>query len=135
MAVFGHTMLAYKGTAYVYGGVRMDSPSNELVQINLKTLTVTQMTSAPLRRRDHAAAFLARFMVVQGGIEGSNDLRSTLFYMDTETGKWSVPQQYQMPYLSHHALVVVPQKSRRKQYSFNEVVGENIYLFGGKNDK
>ena len=38
-----------------------------------------------------------------------------------------------MPYLSHHSIVVVPQKNRRKQYSFHEVLGENLYIFGGKN--
>jgi len=40
-----------------------------------------------------------------------------------------------MPYLSHHALVAVPQKPRKKQYSLYDVLGENLYIFGGKNEK
>ena len=40
-----------------------------------------------------------------------------------------------MPYLSHHALVAIPQKPRKKQYSLYDVLGENLYIFGGKNEK
>lgn len=65
-------MCAYKGVSYVYGGVKMDSPTCELLQINLKTSAQVQLSHAPFRRRDHAATMLTRFMVVQGGIDGSN---------------------------------------------------------------
>ena len=101
----------------------MDSPSSQVLQVNLKTSVTTQLSAAPFRRRDHAAAFLARFMIIQGGIEGAEEVKNNLFYFDTESLKWSVPQQYQMPYLSHHALAVIPQKNRRKQYNFHEVLG------------
>ena len=68
LAVYGHTMVTYKGNAYVYGGIKLESPSNELIQINLKNLSSNQLNCAPFRRRDHAATFLARFMVIHGGI-------------------------------------------------------------------
>lgn len=50
----------------------MDSPTSDLNQINLKTSEMSQLTPAPYRRRDHACAFLTRFMIVQGGIDGVN---------------------------------------------------------------
>jgi len=37
MAVYGHTMEAYKGFAYIYGGIKMDTPTSDLTQISLKT--------------------------------------------------------------------------------------------------
>ena len=65
-------MCVYKRFSYVYGGVRNDSPTCELLQINLKTSVQVQLSQAPFRRRDHAATMLTRYMVVQGGIDGSN---------------------------------------------------------------
>ena len=46
-----------------------------------------------------------------------------------------MPPQYQMPYLSHHGLVAIPQKIRRKNYTIQDVLGENLYIFGGKNER
>ena len=135
MAVYGHTMVAYKGFAYVYGGIKMDSPTSDIFQINLRTSEASQLTPAPYRRRDHAAVFLTRFMIVQGGIDGANEVKNTFFYYDTETAKWNVPQQYQMPFLSHHSLTAVPQKNRRKQYTLHEVLSDNLYIFGGRTDR
>lgn len=40
-----------------------------------------------------------------------------------------------MPFLSHHSLVAIPQKHRKKNYSFYDVLGENLYIFGGKTEK
>lgn len=40
-----------------------------------------------------------------------------------------------MPFLSHHSLVAVPQKNRRKQYTLHDVLNENLYIFGGRTDK
>lgn len=76
-----------------------------------------------------------RFLIVQGGIEGENEVRNTLFYFDTDSGRWNVPSQYQMPYLSHHSLIVVPMKTRKKHCTFQEAVMDAIYIFGGKDDK
>jgi hypothetical protein len=30
-------MIAYKGFAYVYGGIKMESPTSDIFQVNLKT--------------------------------------------------------------------------------------------------
>ena len=135
MALYSHSMATFKGFSYIFGGVKMGSPTSSLFQINLDNSDTSQLNHAPFRRRDHACTFLNRFMVIQGGIEGLDELKNNLFYFDTENSKWSVPQQYQMPFLSHHALVAVPQKPRKKQYSFYDVLGENLYIFGGKNEK
>lgn len=40
-----------------------------------------------------------------------------------------------MPYLSHHSLIVIPQKNRKKQYSLQDVLSDNLYIFGGKNER
>ena len=49
----------------------------------MKNEDIHQLTSAPFRRKDHAAAMLGKYMVIHGGIEGSNEIRNTLFYLDT----------------------------------------------------
>ena len=63
-------MKAYKGYAFIYGGVNGDI-MNDLLVMNLKTMKFKFGLSAPLRRKQHAATMLGRFMVVHGGIEGS----------------------------------------------------------------
>ena len=63
-------MVAFKGYAYIYGGIKMDTPTNELIQINLKSSVENQLSPAPYRRRDHSMTVLNRFLIVQGGIEG-----------------------------------------------------------------
>lgn len=60
-------MAAFRGYLYIFGGIKMDSPTNELIQINTKTSAVNQLPTAPHRRRDHAMTFVNRFLTVQGG--------------------------------------------------------------------
>lgn len=134
LAVYGHTMAVHKGSLYIFGGVKMESPTNDLLQIiPNSSSSASPLSPAPHRRRDHAMAFMNRFLVVQGGVSSRNDIKSTLFYFDTESGKWHVPLQYQMPFLSHHAFIVAPLKNRKKQCTFQEAVDSCAYIFGGKN--
>lgn len=92
-----------------------------------------QLALAPYRRRDHAMVLINRFLVVHGGVEGENEVKNTLFYFDTENERWNAPSQYHLPFLSHHSIVTVPMKTRKKQCSFQEAAGDSIYIFGGRN--
>ena len=37
LAVYSHTAAVYRGSLFIFGGIRMDTPTNDLLQINLKT--------------------------------------------------------------------------------------------------
>lgn len=67
-SIYGHTLRIYKGNAYIFGGTRQESSTNELIALSLKTMTVSQMPSAPYRRKEHAMALIAKYLVVQGGL-------------------------------------------------------------------
>lgn len=78
--------------------------------------------------------FFLKYIIIHGGIESLSEVKNNLFYYDTELSKWSVPLQNQLPYLSHHSMINIPQKIRRKYSVFNDLLGEAIYLFGGLDD-
>jgi hypothetical protein len=40
-------MAAFRGSLYIYGGIKMDSPTNELLLINLKTSEMAQLPQHP----------------------------------------------------------------------------------------
>jgi len=48
---YGHSMGIYKGNAYIYGGTRLESSTNELNIMNLKSMTLSNLPSAPFRRK------------------------------------------------------------------------------------
>lgn len=50
-SIYGHSMCIYKGGAYVFGGSRQESSTNELTYINLKNMKSTQLPPAPHRRK------------------------------------------------------------------------------------
>lgn len=52
-----------------------------------------------------------------------------------ESGNWSVPLQYQLPYLSHHSIASISSKYKKKSNSLQDSLGDSIYIFGGKTDK
>ena len=112
----------------------MEVVTNEVFIMNLKT-EETQLVSSFFRRRDHAMSLIYRFLTVHGGIDDQYEVKNTLFYFDCETNKWHVPQQHQMPSLSHHAMVTVPHRIRKKNWNFNEAITDSTYIFGGKNEK
>lgn len=130
-SIYGHTLRIYKGNAYIFGGTRQESSTNELVALSLKTMTVGQMPSAPYRRKEHSMALIAKYLVIQGGLEGTNLIKNTLFYFDIENSKWIVPIQSQMPLLSHHSMAAVPYRGRKKFNSLQDALGESVYMFGG----
>lgn len=37
LAVYSHTTAVYRGSLFIFGGIKMDTPTNDLLQINLKT--------------------------------------------------------------------------------------------------
>ena len=65
---------------------------------------------------------LSRFLIVHGGIENTNETKNNLFYYDIESCDWVVPSQQAMPYLSHHAMAVVPVKGKRKVQPLEEML-------------
>lgn len=96
---------------------------------------MTQINPAPFRRKQHAMAFLSKYMIIHGGIQNGSEVKNTLFYFDTESGHWCSPIQHLMPYLSHHSMVAIPIKHKRKISTFLDLIGESVYIFGGKDEK
>lgn len=41
----------YKGSAYIFGGTRLDSSTNELLSISMKNMGVSHLPPAPFRRK------------------------------------------------------------------------------------
>jgi hypothetical protein len=74
---------------------------------------------------------ISKYLVIQGGLEGTNLIKNTIFYFDLENNRWVVPLQAQMPYLSHHAIVSIPYKSRKRVSSLQDTLIDSIYIFGG----
>lgn len=74
---------------------------------------------------------ISKYLVVQGGLEGTNLIKNTIFYFDLEHNRWIVPLQSQMPCLSHHAMASIPYKSRKRVSALQDTLLESIYIFGG----
>ncbi len=77
-------------------------------------------------------------MLVYGGID-NNETKNTVFYYDTENNQWFSPQCVStggnncVPALSHHKMVAVPMKQKRKAVSqcmgnMNSNMNNNINL-------
>ena len=74
---------------------------------------------------------ISKYLVIQGGLEGTNLIKNTIFYFDLENNRWIVPLQAQMPNLSHHSIVSIPYKSRKRVTSLQDTLADSIYIFGG----
>jgi hypothetical protein len=74
---------------------------------------------------------ISKYLVVQGGLEGTSLTKNTIFYYDIENNKWVVPLQVQLPFLSHHSMTTIPYRSRKRVISLQDTLSESVFLFGG----
>jgi hypothetical protein len=65
---------------------------------------------------------ISKFLVVHGGLEGTNLTKNTLFYYDIENSKWVIPLQAQLPFLSHHSMTTIPYRIRKRVISLQDTL-------------
>ena len=46
-------------------------------------MVISNMPSAPFRRKEHAMTFFSKYIIIHGGIESLSEIKNNLFYYDT----------------------------------------------------
>eukprot|EP01133_Synstelium_polycarpum_P021128 gene21128-25382_t len=123
-----HTMVAYNGQLYLFGGIGKDSAVyNDLHIYNPTTNEWTDVPIAPnetnngvvpSRRWGHTAVVVGEEMLVFGGMKDTSFYRNVVAY-SFSTRKW---HQVSSPNNAH---------PHGRQYHGCEVVGRRMYIFGG----
>ncbi|UYV75427.1 KLHDC3 [Cordylochernes scorpioides] len=123
---YGHSVVAYKKKAYLWGGRNDINACNVLYIFDVKELAWEQPTTsglAPLPRDGHAAAVVDNYMYIFGGyIEELQMYSQELYRINLETMHWEfVITQGQIPSC--------------RDFLTLTTIGNNIYVFGGRGDK
>ncbi|RMX57812.1 hypothetical protein pdam_00006739 [Pocillopora damicornis] len=120
---YGHSMIAYNSTLYIFGGRIGKKATNQLWSFDTEKLEWDLVTSdgdSPLYVAGHTATLVDSTMIVLFGFGPNRGYTDRVQEFDLETGKWSI---YTTP-----TEIIPPSYGHSSVY---DPVGKLIYVYGG----